>query len=144
MKSLTKSQEADSPEQPYRAPTKPDAHAHAHAEEKLDLPEAPNPKPGTLFKIILGVAILVGLGFVAGLLPKLHQRAALNEEAGQRAEAKLRVQVAHPQASDKLTKTTLPGTVSALREAIIYARTSGYLKQRNVDRKSTRLNSSHI
>jgi RND family efflux transporter MFP subunit len=120
-------QQAEKPAgQPYREP-------EHHGEEHIDLPEAPTPKPGTLAKIIVGVVAVLAVGFVVGLIPKLRQHSALSEEAGQRATARLRVQVAHPKLSDKAVKTTLPGTVSALREAVIYARTSGYLKQRNVD-----------
>jgi membrane fusion protein (multidrug efflux system) len=102
-------------------------------EEQIDLPAAPTPSRGTLMKIGGTVAAVLAVAFVMGLIPKLRQHGALGDEASKRATARLRVQAQKPKLSDKDVKTTLPGTVSALREAVIYARTQGYLKDRSVD-----------
>jgi multidrug efflux pump subunit AcrA (membrane-fusion protein) len=82
---------------------------------------------------IVVAIVVVGLALLAGWLPR-HQR---DKEVHARAENQqnalpiVEVQTVHGASSTQ--EITLPGTVSALRIAHIYARASGYLKTRYVD-----------
>ena len=86
----------------------------------------------TLLWIVIAIAVL-GLALLVGWLPR-HQR---DKEVNARAEVQqhslpvVEVQTVHSASSTQ--DLTLPGTVTALRIAHIYARASGYLKARYVD-----------
>ncbi len=88
--------------------------------------------PRTLLWIVIAV-VLLGVALVVGWLPR-HQR---DQEVNARAENEqnalpvVEVQTVHSASSRQ--DLTLPGTVTALRIAHIYARASGYLKARYVD-----------
>jgi multidrug efflux pump subunit AcrA (membrane-fusion protein) len=82
---------------------------------------------------ILIAIVAVGLALLVGWLPR-HKR---DREVNARAEKQqstlpvVEVQTVHSASSTQ--DLTLPGTVTALRIAHIYARASGYLKARYVD-----------
>ena len=83
----------------------------------------------------LVVLLVVLFGIVAGLLPRLRQRAALREE--NRELAVPTVAVVLPVASEGGPGLTLPAEVKPLMETIVYARANGYLKRWLVDLGAT-------
>ena len=97
--------------------------------------EAPGARPGQppvrLGRFALVVAILLLIGAVAGLWPRLAARRALAEES--RAESVTSVAVVLPTPGNIGLGTPLPAEVRAFVEAPIYARASGYLKRWLVD-----------
>lgn len=63
---------------------------------------------------------------VAGILPRMHARAALRQQTNNMAVPT--VAVVRPVAGEPTQEIVLPGTVQAYRDAPIYARTNGYVK----------------
>jgi multidrug efflux pump subunit AcrA (membrane-fusion protein) len=104
-------------------------------------PEDGDPQPGAhpqrkhgrrmLWILIAIVALAVAL--LAGWLPHHKRNKEVNARAKQQQNALpiVDVQTVHSASSEQ--ELTLPGTVTPLRSAHIYARTSGYLKARYVD-----------
>jgi multidrug efflux pump subunit AcrA (membrane-fusion protein) len=81
-----------------------------------------------------GVAIaLLASALVVGLLPHYERNKTVNARAQERQKTlpTVEVQTVHSATSEQ--ELTLPGTVTPLRSAHIYARASGYLKARYVD-----------
>ena len=76
-------------------------------------------------------AVLIVIGAVAGLIPRMLHRNALRVET--RALAIQTVSVVSPAPGKNAAGLTLPAEAKALVEAPIYARTSGYLKRYLVD-----------
>lgn len=72
-------------------------------------------------------ALLVVVGIVAGLLPRLHQRAALKADTADLALQT--VAVIAPAPGKAAVNLPLPAEVKPYLEAPIYARASGYLKR---------------
>jgi membrane fusion protein (multidrug efflux system) len=83
------------------------------------------------YLIAAAVAGAAALG-ILGTLPRLERRTAL-AEAKLRTEAGVRVSVVGSRPAPKEVVLTLPGGTQAIREATLYARTSGFLSQRKVD-----------
>lgn len=79
--------------------------------------------------LILGALIIVGV--VGGLVPRWHQQSELRAETA--SFAKPTVSVVSPALLQSTTGLTLPAEIKPFIEASIYARASGYLKQRYVD-----------
>jgi len=100
------------------APSDEVAAAAAHAGHKLG-------KAG----MIAGLLVVVGALF--GLLPRLHHRATLRAETLELATPT--VTVVSPTAAKSGTSLILPAEVRPFLEAPIYARASGYLKRWLVD-----------
>jgi multidrug efflux pump subunit AcrA (membrane-fusion protein) len=76
---------------------------------------------------VLAVALLVGW------LPHYKRNKAVNAKARQQQSALLTVEVQTVHNASSEQEVTLPGTVTPLRTAHIYARVSGYFKARYVD-----------
>jgi len=118
---------------------RPAAPEPAHDDEGFHEDELPDiqslPRPRGAFLIVLSVLLILVLGgaFVFGLLPKLHTTDELNAEAEARADAVPTVSVQLPVKEAAASKLDLPGSIQALQETDIYARTTGYLKQWLVD-----------
>jgi RND family efflux transporter MFP subunit len=84
--------------------------------------------------LVAGVVVVVLAGLVAvGVVPRVTRRAALRLESARAAEETLRVTVARPRRAPSTLPTSLPGSVEALRETTLYARTNGYVKRWLVD-----------
>ena len=113
----------------------PDPHAphDPEGDELTALPEVPRPRPGTLVAVALAGAGLLGGLFLAGLLPKLARERALRAESSAVAATLPRVTIATPRRAQASSGVSLPGSVQALRETTVFARTSGYVKRRLVD-----------
>ena len=77
------------------------------------------------------VVVLVVLGVVSGLMPRLHQKTSLNAET--RELSVPAVSVVSPQPGQSASGLPLPAEVKPWMEAPIYARANGYLKHRLVD-----------
>ncbi len=97
-------------------------------------PERPaHPSHRTLW--IIGGVVLVALILllIAGYLPRHHRVEAANEAAERERESLPLVNVVEVKRSDPVTQLLLPGNITPLTEASIYARASGYLTKRLVD-----------
>ena len=99
----------------------------------FDLPEAERltRKRGVAVAISLGVLVVGAALF--GLVPKLTAKAALAESL-QAAETNApRVEVVTPQTGSNARALTLPGSVRAREETIVYSRANGYVRSWKVD-----------
>jgi RND family efflux transporter MFP subunit len=83
--------------------------------------------PRRLSKLAIVIfVVIVVLLVVAGILPRLHTRAAVRSETAQMAVPY--VAVVHPQQQDASNEIVLPANIQAYTDSPIYARTDGYLK----------------
>jgi membrane fusion protein, multidrug efflux system len=82
--------------------------------------------------VSLGALVLSG-ALAAGTLPRLRQQAAVQQAAAEVANAPPRVLVATARQAPQFTEQVLPGNSTALTEAGIRARTTGYIVKRPVD-----------
>ena len=82
---------------------------------------------------ILIAVVVLALALLLGWLPHYKRNKEVNARAQQQKNALpvVEVQIVHTASSEQ--ELTLPGTVTPLRSAHIYARASGYLKARYVD-----------
>ena len=88
---------------------------------------------GRIWKIALILAVVFGLLFLVGILPRLHKQPQVNADAKAHANAVPvvnAVAVQPPPAADALV---LPGNIEAVQQTAITARAAGYLKQTFVD-----------
>ncbi|HZD49906.1 MAG TPA: efflux RND transporter periplasmic adaptor subunit, partial [Silvibacterium sp.] len=94
------------------------------------------PPPGSSRRWIL-VAVLIlavlALALLAGWLPHYYRNKAVNAEAEEQRSALPVVEVQTVHRAPAEQTLTLPGTVSPLETAHVYARAAGYLKARYVD-----------
>jgi multidrug efflux pump subunit AcrA (membrane-fusion protein) len=82
---------------------------------------------------ILLAAVVVVLAFLLGWLPHHNRDKEVNARAQKQKNALPIVQVQTVHHAGAVQELTLPGTVTPLRSAHIYARAAGYLKARYVD-----------
>src|SRR5438132_8564683 len=90
------------------------------------------PKSRTTWSLLIGVALLVAL-LVIGVVPRLRQSAELVAAATAPAAGLVPVSVATPRRADGPIDLVLPSNIQAIEETAIYARTSGYVRERYVD-----------
>ena len=86
----------------------------------------------------LRLAAFVTIGILAtalalGIIPRLHTRRALIEEAKARANALPKVTYIIAKEAGKIAKLELPGTIQPLRDTAIFARVDGYVRAWHVD-----------
>jgi RND family efflux transporter MFP subunit len=93
----------------------------------------PRPKRGVLLLIALALVIILAIAFAMGLWPRLHRTAEFNAAAVAIANELPGVAVDYPTQTQAVTKLSLPGSMQALQETAIFARTTGYLKKWNSD-----------
>jgi multidrug efflux pump subunit AcrA (membrane-fusion protein) len=102
----------------------------------LAAPPPPGPKPVPRRKIILwgllALLLLIVL-FLVGYLPRRHRNHLVEAAARRRAEALPIVNVTQVKRSEPVTGLLLPGNITPLTEAYIYARATGYVSRRYVD-----------
>lgn len=91
------------------------------------------PSGVAIWAIVLGVAVLLTIAFLAGYIPLEKRRATIITEAHEQAEALPRVEIVHVVRSPQNSQMDLPGNIQAITEAPILARADGYLKRRTVD-----------
>ncbi len=82
--------------------------------------------------IVLLVAVVAGVG-ILGYFPHKAREAAANSAAREERDTLPRVVSAKVKRAPSDVEVVLPGTISALTEASIYARAAGYVKKRYAD-----------
>jgi len=102
--------------------------------EHTSLPEIGwRPTRTTITALILGALVLTIVAFLAGYLPLQQREATLRAEADAQERGLPRLAVMRVERGPAQNEIRLPGTMQALTEAPILARTDGYLKRRLVD-----------
>jgi RND family efflux transporter MFP subunit len=81
----------------------------------------------------LAVALLFAILFAIGLVPRLVLRHQLATGAAAARDQLPIVATASPRRADPTSELSLPGTLEAILETGIWARTNGYLRSRSVD-----------
>jgi RND family efflux transporter MFP subunit len=91
--------------------------------------------PSTRRVAVFGFLAVLGLGALAGagILPRLRSAAASASGSDHAARSGNTLVVAKVKRAAAGGEVALPGTVKALQEAAIYARTNGYLEKYRVD-----------
>jgi multidrug efflux pump subunit AcrA (membrane-fusion protein) len=101
-------------------------------------PRVPPPPPHVptrtrvMWIALLLLALIVVMFFV-GYLPRLKRERGINRQAQEEENSLPEVNVARVRKSAPTSELLLPGNISALNEAYIFARASGYLRKRYVD-----------
>ena len=75
---------------------------------------------------IAAILIFCGLG-AAGIIPRLRAHAEEKDDAAKAASEPSHVVAVHPTRAGEIGELPLPGSIQPLQEAVIYARTSGYV-----------------
>jgi RND family efflux transporter MFP subunit len=102
--------------------------------EQTGLPEIRwRPTRTTIAALIVGALVLMIVAFLAGYLPLQQREATLRAEADAQERGLPRLVVLRVERGPTHNQLKLPGTMQALTEAPILARTDGYLKRRLVD-----------
>ena len=89
------------------------------------------PESKTTWSLLIGLALLVGL-LVLGVVPRLRQSAELVAASTAPDTGVPSVGVAPPKRADGPIDLVLPSNIQAIEETAIYARTSGYVRERYV------------
>ena len=83
--------------------------------------------------IVLGIAAILAIGFLAGYMPMKKQQELVAQETQQSEDAPVRVDVIEVNRGSAKSELELPGNIQASTEAPILARADGYIKRRMVD-----------
>ena len=97
------------------------------------LPTRDVSRPSRSRRVVLAVAALFGALFLIGIVPRLLLRHGLGSEADAVRDRLPVVSTASPRRSPTVLDLPLPGSIEAILETGIWARTNGYLKVRYVD-----------
>lgn len=92
-----------------------------------------HPSKLTIWTIVLGVTVLLGVAFLAGYIPLQKRKALILSEANEQQQALPRVEVVEVKRSPQRSDIELPGNIEAITEAPILARADGYLRRRMAD-----------
>ena len=95
-------------------------------------PLPPPPGSGHASKVIIGDVLLFAALLAIGTWPRLTRKKELRAEVDARAEAPL-VRVLAVRRGAASTEFMLPGTAQPMREAPVYARSTGYVRRWSVD-----------
>src|SRR6267143_1305556 len=90
------------------------------------------PKSRTGWGLLIG-AVLLAVLVVIGIVPRVRQNAELVAASTAPDAGLVQVSVVTPRSSDGPIALVLPSNIQAIEEAAIYARTSGYVRERYVD-----------
>ncbi len=121
-------QHSDEASEPKALPPAPERKALPPAAEK---PAASSHR--RLWLLVGGGAILLALLFLLGYLPWRHRQSVVEAAARREARALPIVSVTQVKQSPGVATLLLPGNVTPLEEAFVYARASGYVRRRYVD-----------
>ncbi len=105
---------------------RPKAHAGAPVDRW-------RPSGVTISVLVLAFALVLLGAFFAGYIPLQRRDALVRAEAQEQGKELPRMEVMHVGRSSGKSELSLPGTLQAVTEAPILARTDGYLKSRLVD-----------
>ncbi len=89
--------------------------------------------PGKVILVCVLIAIVVAAVAIGGYLPRKERDEAAKSAASLEKTSLPRVAAAKVRRASAESEVVLPGSISALVEAGIYARASGYVKKRYVD-----------
>jgi membrane fusion protein, multidrug efflux system len=103
----------------------------------FDLPPPARPSRARLAAALFAGLALLAAAFVMGWLPRHRAKAELVSESKAVGLGPLRVQIVRPSVRASDRELTLPGSVQALEETVIYSRSSGYVRSWKVDMGDT-------
>jgi multidrug efflux pump subunit AcrA (membrane-fusion protein) len=112
-------------------PATTNGHAPPTTEAAGTTPARPT-RTRTIVLIVIGVAIVFAVFLALGIISRHKQGHALASATSQAAHALPQVYVVRPLAA-AAPDWSLPANTQAIKDSIIYARVSGYLKKRYVD-----------
>ncbi len=98
----------------------------------FELPPPARLSPGRVAAFAAVVVVAVGVAFAFGWLPRRQARASLEMQQAS-VEGTARVEVVAPKLGSSDRALTLPGSVQALQETVVYARANGYVRKWLVD-----------
>ena len=107
--------------------------ADSGSEDLVALPAPVRPSRRSLTLAAAGMAVTFGGLFVAGWLPHRRREREASALAEERAEAVPRVEVVRPRAGGATEAMRLTGSIEPLRDTVVYARASGYVRKWHVD-----------
>jgi RND family efflux transporter MFP subunit len=96
-------------------------------------PDVWRPSALTIWAIFLVAVVLVLVAFLSGYRPLVRQREQIAGEAREEERAPRRVEVIQVGRAMEKDAIELPGSIQAITEAPILARSDGYLQRRMVD-----------
>lgn len=103
------------------------------AEEVSAVPLRTRTSPSGLARVLVTTGALMSMALPLGVVPRLLQQAELNK-SGNKEKGQLRTVTVKSATSVPREKIlNLPGTIEAIVETPIYARTNGYIRKRFVD-----------
>ncbi|MDQ6677363.1 MAG: efflux RND transporter periplasmic adaptor subunit [Acidobacteriota bacterium] len=103
------------------------------AHPRVPAPPSQKARRGRAAWIGLGLLLLLAILFLAGYLPRHKREQGINREAKEEETSLPIVTVTQVKHSAPTSELLLPGNITPLTEAYIYARAAGYLKRRYVD-----------
>jgi RND family efflux transporter MFP subunit len=108
--------------------------SRAHSTSENDLPaHVWRPSGITIAALLLTAVVLLVVAFFAGYIPLQKQRDLIISEAHEQETALPRVDVIKVGRSSNHSELQLPGSIQAITEAPILARTDGYILRRLAD-----------
>jgi RND family efflux transporter MFP subunit len=111
-----------------------DTPTTGHQYEHTRVPEDRwQPSRTTITALVLGLLVLLVIAFLAGYLPLQEREASLRAEVKAQEKGLPRLSVIYVGRESTQSEIKLPGTVQAMTEAPILARTDGYLTRRLAD-----------
>ena len=91
------------------------------------------PTRKSLTGVAIGTIVLLGALAAAGIIPRLHAAAEEKNDAARVASEPAHVVAVHPDKAGSAGDLLLPGSIEAFQEAVVYARTNGYVRKYFVD-----------
>jgi len=109
------------------------AQGGGHGEGEVFDPAEHRPTTRGLGIVVVVVVLLLAGLAVAGIVPRIMHRSAMDDDERRAASEMPRVRVAKAERSTAKSGLTLPGSVQPLQETILYARANGYVRKWLVD-----------
>lgn len=90
------------------------------------------PKTSTMLLIVAGIAVVLAILLIVTIVLRIHRNRVLAAAANEAATTPPKVYVIHPVRPEE-ADLSLAANTQAIEDAVIYARSSGYLLKRYVD-----------
>src|SRR3989442_13761678 len=90
------------------------------------------PESRTTWSVIVGVVLLLAV-FMMGVVPRVRENSELVAASTAPDAGLVSVSVVPPRPANGPTDLLLPSNIQAIEETAIYARTTGYVRERYVD-----------